>query len=114
MRIDENDKGDLVLTLEENEASRSDWQGARAGDLGVRILEIMGAPSGFALVPPEAIGALTDSPILVRNDDYTGEDNGTFKVYENVRVWWFPSYQIEDPIETLREKGTVTFEGVVI
>src|SRR4051812_18821518 len=61
--------------------------------------------NGWGPVPPEAIGALTDAPILT--DDLSVEDDGTPVVLG--RVWWFPNYQVEDPAETLANEGRVVF-----
>ena len=48
----------------------------------------------LSILEPEDIGALTDSPLI-------GLEG---------RVWWFPQYQIEDPLQILMEQGVVTLE----
>ncbi len=62
--------------------------------------------TGWDIVDPAEIGDLTDAPML--SDDVTVEDDGTRVVYGS--VWYFPRYQIEDPIETLLDHGEVIFE----
>jgi hypothetical protein len=54
--------------------------------------------NGWEKLRPEDIGALTDAPIFSES----GED----------KVYWFPNYQIESPVQILLEKGEVTFTGV--
>ena len=63
---------------------------------------------GWDFVPPEAIGALTDAPIIC-DDAHTIDDEGTFVVYPEAQVWWFPNYMIEDPVNTLMTLGEVVF-----
>ena len=55
----------------------------------------------------EHIGALTSSPIIVKDLDI--DDNGDF---ENVgKTWWYPDYQVSDPVEELLKHGYVIFES---
>src|SRR3954469_21240899 len=52
------------------------------------------------------IGASTSSPIIVQDLDI--DDYGDF---EDVgKVWWYPNYQVSDPIEILLKYGYVIFE----
>jgi hypothetical protein len=71
------------------------------------ILDLFEHPlcNGWTEVKPEEIGALTASPILT--DDFQRDDDG--KLIKVGRVFWFPSYQIECPVETLRDRGEVIF-----
>jgi hypothetical protein len=64
--------------------------------------------SGWEMVPPEDLGALTSAPIL--SDEITRDDNGC--VTEAGRVYWYPEYQVRDEIEELRSRFEVVFEGV--
>ena len=61
--------------------------------------------NGWNSVAPETIGALTDAPIVT--DDWSITDEGETQALG--RIWWFPNYQVEDPAETLVEKGRVVF-----
>jgi hypothetical protein len=64
----------------------------------------------FVFVQPDWIGALTDAPILVAQDDVDFPDDADhWIVRPNARVFWFTNYQVEDPWETLRAKGVVRF-----
>jgi hypothetical protein len=55
----------------------------------------------------EAIGAMTDAPIL--SDEVLRDESGS--LVHVGRVYWFPNYAVEDPLETLWEKGEVVFAG---
>jgi hypothetical protein len=89
--------------LEDLQAMRGDrWSGLLDGYFGI----------GWSYVAPEWIGALTSAPIVT--DDLTFSDAGAPTV--RGRIWWFPNYQVEDPVETLLARGHVDFtlagEGV--
>lgn len=60
--------------------------------------------NGLDWVDPAEVGALTDAPIL--SDSMQTDDLGHVTAIES--VFWFPSYEIEDPIE-LFFAGSVTF-----
>jgi len=64
--------------------------------------------SGWEMVPPEDIGALTAAPIL--SDEIERDEGG--RVVEAGRVYWFPDYAVRDEIEELREKLMIVFQGV--
>ena len=64
--------------------------------------------SGWEMVPPEDIGALTAAPIL--SDEITRDDHG--RVTDAGRVFWFPDYQVRDEIEELRKHLVLVFQGV--
>lgn len=57
------------------------------------------------ILQPVDIGALTSSEIIAHK---VVRDNNSDVEYA-ANVWWFPNYQIEDPMETLRETGEVVF-----
>lgn len=62
------------------------------------------------LVPAEDIGALTCSPIIGQGAMYAEEGDQDRPInYE--KVWWFPNYQIIDPIEEILSKGFVIFSA---
>lgn len=64
--------------------------------------------SGWEMVPPEDLGALTAAPIL--SDEIVRDDHG--EVTEAGRVYWFPDYMVRDEIEELRTELSVLFQGV--
>jgi len=64
--------------------------------------------SGWEMVPPEDLGALTSSPIL--SDEIVRDDEG--RVTEAGRVYWYPDYQVRDEIEELRSRLELIFQGV--
>ena len=64
--------------------------------------------NGWNRVKPEELAALTSSPIVT--DDFQRDNHG--KLVKVGRVYWFPNYQIESPVETLRDAGEVEFTGV--
>ena len=62
--------------------------------------------NGLDWVKPEDIATLTDAPIL--SDVLEQDDNG--KVTSCDYVWWYPDYQIKNPVAELFEHGTITFD----
>ena len=65
--------------------------------------------NGWSWVRPEEIGALTDAPIL--SDDIEYDDEG--EVVRVGVVYWFPQYDVADPVAQLLASGSVEFERVV-
>ncbi len=63
--------------------------------------------NGWEWIAPEKIGALTDAPILT--DSAERDDEG--QLTSVGRVYWFPNYQVESPVQSLYERGRVTFTG---
>jgi hypothetical protein len=55
-------------------------------------------------------GALTDAPILVACDDLGYPDNGECVITPSAPIFWFPNYMVEDPFETLKNRGRVAFD----
>jgi len=66
------------------------------------------AVDGWRTLDPADIGALTDSPIIC-DDQWTVDDDGDFEVFPEAKVWWFPNYQVENPMDTLATTGEVIF-----
>ena len=61
--------------------------------------------NGWSMVRPEDIGALTEAPILSEEIDF--DNLGTAR---NVgTVYWYPQYDVFDPIAKLLENGFVEF-----
>lgn len=64
----------------------------------------------YEFVRPEDVpGAMTAAPILVDADDVLHPDNGEILILPRSRVFWFPDYCVEDPYETLKNRGRVEF-----
>lgn len=61
--------------------------------------------NGWTLVPAEDIGALTEAPILSEDIDY--DDHGN--VQHVGVVYWYPEYEVKDPVAQLLENGFVDF-----
>jgi hypothetical protein len=61
--------------------------------------------NGWTWVGAEQIGALTGAPIL--SDEVETNEDGDI-IHCGV-VYWFERYQVESPVQTLLEKGEVTF-----
>src|SRR5690242_15093804 len=97
--------GNLAFVLDADD-DREEIRDRMRGYAWVDMLDACGLlGNGWGSVPPEAIGALTDAPIVT--DDYELTDDGRTVVHG--RVWWFPNYCVEDPAETLADTGRVVF-----
>lgn len=100
--------GNLRFTLETDEEKEDvagfghEWERILWDNVG-RCSPLGG--NGWYVVAPEMIGALTEAPIV--SDDVSFDDDG--KIDHIGRVWWFPNYMVECPVETLAEKGSVIF-----
>jgi hypothetical protein len=88
---------------------QADWD-RRGVDADSRLAEVLEyyLANGWEWLRPEEIGALTSAPIL--SDDVERDDEGT--VVKTGKVYWYPQYQVADPIEQLIDNGSVIFEGV--
>lgn len=100
IKLDPERREDLREMIEDAKANHK-------GDILGDVIETMLA-NGFQWVQPEDISALTDAPIISDEADY--DDQG--KLVAIGRVFWFPGYQVLDPVEVLYEKGEVIFDGV--
>ena len=61
--------------------------------------------NGWSLLRPEDIGALTEAPILSEEVDYDDQGN----VDRVGTVYWYPQYDVFDPIGQLLTNGSVEF-----
>jgi hypothetical protein len=61
--------------------------------------------NGWSLLQPEDIGALTEAPILSEEVDYDGQGH----VDQVGTVYWYPQYEVFDPIGQLLTNGFVEF-----
>jgi hypothetical protein len=60
--------------------------------------------NGWDAIPPEEIGALTDAPIIGHAErDERGEMVDAYDIY------WYPEYELKNPIEELKKNGEVIF-----
>jgi len=62
--------------------------------------------NGWEFVNPEEIAALTCAPILSNEVDR----NNKGEIIKLGRIWWFPNYQVTDPINELWTEGCVLFD----
>ncbi len=102
--------GDLKFTLSGDALAEAIEQHAAGDfrDVGDLVCDHdMTANGELYIILPEWIGALTDSPIFSDELDYDGGDTDT--VSHVGRVWWFPDYQILDPMQILLDTGEVIF-----
>ena len=102
--------GNLEIRLCDGEAVEIDWDDLTSyGESAAfaELIEPLRANSEWDVVQPEDVGALTDAPII--SDGVSHPDSGRVAVWGN--VWWFPNYQVTDPIEVLRRDGRVVFEA---
>lgn len=97
--------GDLKLKIVQDE---EDWDYIfrHGSDNGLWDLMEGYIGNGWSVIDANQTGDMTDAPMIC--DDFTVEDNGDEVVYGN--VWAFLNYQVEDPLETLRDKGEVVFQ----
>jgi len=104
--------GDLQISMsEENRQSlqnESDENEYEWPDLW-EVLEPM-LCNGFDWVDPVWIAALTESPIIgiIDGDPYGDLDNVN---WDTSKVWWYPNYQIRNPIEDLIDYGELIFSA---
>ena len=69
--------------------------------------------NGWMWIPPEAIGALTDAPIL--SEDFTLTDSGEYvPASDAARVFWHRAYETENPVVTWSEGRAVVFTGAIM
>ena len=61
--------------------------------------------NGWSFVRPEDIGALTEAPILT--EEIETDDQGHVQWVGS--VYWFPQYDVLDPVAKLLENGYVDF-----
>lgn len=104
--LDSDESRALLADLVEATASRPT---SNTEDLFLsELLEATGwQPNGrLYLVPPELVGALTDSPILSDELDYP--DEGPLRVGA---CWWYPQYENSSIVQVLQNEGKVVFSA---
>lgn len=102
--------GGALLITADNE-SRADLAEAfrRGGYPRAESEALEGLHERYSWVQPETIGALTEAPILVANDDLIYPDDAHPHPSADAAVYWFPDYCIRDPWRELADKGRVVF-----
>lgn len=95
--------GDLEITTDKPNSLRDSYENLDA-DYSLYDAFDWLTSNGLNWINPEDIGALTSAPIL---SDSPCNDDGTFPV--DMKVFWFPEYQVESPLRTLVETGKVVF-----
>lgn len=105
--LKELDNGNLSLTLtKEGEEELLD-KGENINEDEKLLQELLedAFGNGWTYIYPEQIDALTNAPII--GYDVEIDDKG---VLVNVdKVWWYPDYQIKNPIEVMLRDGSVEF-----
>ena len=102
--IADDDGLHIILHDEGREALQDSYSNPH--DLFYELMEEHMANDLYEILFPEEIGALTSAPII--GYDVLRDDSGD--LIEVQEVYWFPDYQVIDPIEELLEKGEVFFE----
>jgi hypothetical protein len=108
LRVSENGIT-ITLTPEGKEALVEEMADGdkRSDDILFSLLEEHVQDGTIDFIQPEEVGALTDSPIF--GTDVERDDSGGIAGY--TAVYWFPNYQVADPVEILLEDGEVFFNG---
>lgn len=99
----------IVLTDVGREALEEEMRSGdkRSDDILFSLLEEHVQDGTIDFIRPEEVGALTDSPIF--GTDVVRDDQGNVTSYRS--LYWFPNYQVIDPVEELEEAGEVYFNG---
>jgi len=79
---------------------RDDLDPAKSWEEGFEYL----LANGWEAIRPEDIGALTDAPIIGHTDQ--DERGNVLDAYD---IYWYPEYELKNPIEELKNNGEVTF-----
>jgi hypothetical protein len=77
-------------------------------DTALRVILGDHLKSRWQEIKPEEIGAPTSA--LIVSDE--AERDSRARLMKLGRVYWNPSYQVQDEIAELREKGLIIFQGV--
>jgi hypothetical protein len=100
--LTKTEDGNLLITL--TDEGREKIQDAES------VLELLEwhLCNGWSHLFPENIGALTDCDLIISDDAEQNDDGDMTHVG---RFYWHEAYQVEDPLETLRNTGTFTLTG---
>jgi hypothetical protein len=99
--------GDLRITLLEEAQEDVQEIASKELDADSKLAQIIEwqLSNGWSFVRPEDVGALTDAPILTEELDTDDQGN----VLRVGTVYWYPQYDVSDPIAMLLENGYVDF-----
>lgn len=100
--------GNLRIALLEDERGSVEEiaaQGITADSKLAQVIEWQ-LGNGWSFVRPEDIAALTEAPILT--EEIETDDQGT--VLRVGTVYWYPQYDVSDPVAKLLENGYIDFE----
>ncbi len=61
--------------------------------------------NGWSFVRPEDVAALTDAPIITEDIETDNQGN----VLRVGKVYWYPQYDVSDPVAKLLEDGYIDF-----
>ena len=102
--IDKN-TGNLIITIDRKE-SRELKTKIKEGYIPIEdALECIFC-NGYTSVSPSTIGALTDSPIIT---DGGYSDDGEIIEPNKANFWWYPQYELLDPIKELANNLKLEF-----
>ena len=113
IRLAVDDRGDLVMTLlltdpEDKSDLREQYHEFGEVDTLSRLLEPFAVNGSFSFVDGEAgnphVG-LTSAPCVAESLSYDDDGQATVEG----RLWWFPNYAIEGVVDTLLDRGEVTW-----
>lgn len=71
------------------------------------LIEVYQCNGSYQMVSPAQIAALTDAPIIGLNVYI--DDNGAIEDNENLKIWWYPEYQVVSEFEQLLSKRSIIF-----
>ena len=115
INITELPDGTLEISLDNTDDAREElkemmdkWPNE---DVWVELLEPTSTSGSYALVAPELVGALTESPIIATEQALPNEDTDVMELHPEAKYWWFPNYMVENELETLLTTGKVVFSN---
>jgi len=106
--FDKLPNGNLRITLLEDERESVEEIAAQEITADNKLAQVIEwqLGDGWSFVRPEDIAALTEAPILT--EEIETNDQGT--VLRVGTVYWYPQYDVSDPVAKLLENGYVDFE----
>src|SRR5260221_678367 len=105
--FDKQANGNLRIKLLEEARADVQEMASKELDADSKLAQVIEwqLANGWSFVRPEDVGALTDAPIIT--EDIDTDDQGNVR---NVgTVYWYPQYDVRDPVTQLLENGYVEF-----